>query len=219
MNRLHEDTSEHQQLRRNLVDHLFKHGIEDQRVLDAIATIPRQFFMLPQDEAVAYVDRAFPIGEGQTISQPYTVAYQTQLLEVEPGMKVLEIGTGSGYQATVLAVMGADLYTVERQKKLFDRNRSFDYLRSFGNISFYYGDGYEGLPNEAPFDRILITAAATEVPQPLVNQLARGGKMVLPLGEAPVQRMVRITKHNDGTLSQETFDKFSFVPMLKGKQE
>src|SRR5688572_25717438 len=107
MKRLHEDTSEHQQLRRNLADHLFKHGIDDRRVLDAIATIPRQFFMLPQDEAVAYVDRAFPIGEGQTISQPYTVAYQTQLLQVEPGMKVLEIGTGSGYQAAVLAVIGA----------------------------------------------------------------------------------------------------------------
>lgn len=219
MNRLHEDTSEHQLLRRNLVDHLYKHGIEDRRVLDAIGNIPRQFFMLPQDEAVAYVDRAFPIGEGQTISQPYTVAYQTQLLEVEPGMKVLEIGTGSGYQAVVLAVMGAHVYTVERQKKLFDKNRSFDYLQGFNNISFFYGDGYEGLPSDAPFDRILITAAAPEVPQPLVNQLARGGKMVLPLGEAPVQRMVRITKNHDNTITEETFDKFSFVPMLKGKQE
>jgi protein-L-isoaspartate(D-aspartate) O-methyltransferase len=219
MNRLHEDTSEHQQLRRNLAGHLYKHGIDDRRVLDAIAAIPRQFFMLPQDEAVAYVDRAFPIGEGQTISQPYTVAYQTQLLQVEPGMKVLEIGTGSGYQAAVLAVIGAHVYTVERQKKLFDRNRSFNYLRSFDNISFFYGDGYEGLPNHAPFDRILITAAAPEVPQPLVSQLAKGGKLVLPLGEAPVQRMVRISKNEDGSLTEETFDKFSFVPMLKGKQE
>lgn len=219
MKRLHEDTGEHHQLRRNLVDHLFKHGIEDRRVLNAIATIPRQYFMLPQDESVAYVDRAFPIGEGQTISQPYTVAYQSQLLDVEKGMKVLEIGTGSGYQAAVLAVMGADLYTIERQKKLFDRNRNFDYLRAFNNIHFYYGDGYEGLPADAPFDRILITAAAPQVPQPLVHQLARGGKLVLPLGEAPVQRMVRITKHHDDSITEETFDKFSFVPMLKGKQE
>lgn len=219
MNRLYEDTSEHQQLRKNLVDHLYKHGIEDRRVLDAIATVPRQFFMLPQDESVAYVDRAFPIGEGQTISQPYTVAYQTQLLDLAPGMKVLEIGTGSGYQAAVLAVMGADLFTIERQKKLFDRNRSFNYLRGFNNIQFYYGDGYEGLPAEAPFDRILITAAAAEVPQPLLHQLAIGGKIVLPLGEAPVQRMARITKHHDGSLTEETFDKFSFVPMLKGRQE
>lgn len=219
MNRLHIDTVEHQQLRRNLVDHLHRHGIDDERVLEAIATIPRQFFMLPQDEAVAYVDRAFPIGEGQTISQPYTVAYQTQLLQVEPSLKVLEIGTGSGYQAAVLAVMGAQVYTIERQKKLFDRNRHFDYLRSFDNITFFYGDGYEGLPAYAPFDRILITAAAPEVPQPLLQQLGAGGKMVLPLGEAPVQRMMRISKREDGSLLEETFDKFSFVPMLKGRQE
>ena len=219
MNRLHIDTVEHQQLRRNLVDHLHRHGIDDERVLEAIATIPRQFFMLPQDEAVAYVDRAFPIGEGQTISQPYTVAYQTQLLQVEPSLKVLEIGTGSGYQAAVLAVMGAQVYTIERQKKLFDRNRHFDYLRSFDNITFFYGDGYEGLPAYAPFDRILITAAAPEVPQPLLQQLGAGRKMVLPLGEAPVQRMMRISKREDGSLLEETFDKFSFVPMLKGRQE
>lgn len=219
MERLHEDTIEHQQLRRNLVDHLHKNGIEDDRVLKAIGAIPRQFFMLPQDEAVAYVDRAFPIGEGQTISQPYTVAYQTQLLDVESGMKVLEIGTGSGYQAAVLAVMGAQVYTIERQKKLFDKNRHFDYLRSFDDITFFYGDGHEGLPTYAPFDRILITAAAPEVPQPLLRQLEIGGKMVLPLGEAPVQRMVRISKRDDGSLTEEIFDKFSFVPMLKGRQE
>jgi len=219
MSRLYVDTIEHQQLRKNLADHLYQHGIDDEVVLNAIATVPRHFFMLPQDEAVAYVDRAFPIGEGQTISQPYTVAYQTQLLRVEPNMRVLEIGTGSGYQAAVLAVIGAQVYTVERQKKLFDRNRQFDYLRSFDNITFFYGDGYEGLPTYAPFDRILITAAAPEVPQTLLQQLQRGGKMVLPFGEAPVQHMMRITKREDGSLTEETFDKFSFVPMLKGRQE
>lgn len=219
MHRLYEDTIEHQQLRRNLADHLYQHGIDDERVLRAIATIPRHYFMLPQDEAVAYVDRAFPIGEGQTISQPYTVAYQTQLLMVEPGLRVLEIGTGSGYQAAVLAVIGAQVYTVERQKKLFDRNRNFHYLRGLNNITFFYGDGYEGLPTYAPFDRILITAAAPEVPQTLLQQLQIGGKMVLPFGEAPVQHMMRITKREDGSLTEETFDKFSFVPMLKGRQE
>jgi len=219
MNRLYEDTIEHQKLRRSLVEHLHSHGIEDERVLEAIGAIPRHFFMLPQDESVAYVDRAFPIGEGQTISQPYTVAYQTQLLRVEPGLRVLEIGTGSGYQAAVLAAMDAQVYTIERQKRLFDRNRHFSYLRGFDNINFFYGDGYEGLPTYAPFDRILITAAAPQVPQSLLQQLSIGGKMVLPLGEAPVQRMIRISKREDGSLTEETFDKFSFVPMLKGRQE
>ena len=219
MSRFYEDTFEHQRLRKHLVDHLYKHGIDDKSVLDAIGSIPRHFFMLPKDEAVAYVDRAFPIGEGQTISQPYTVAYQTQLLQVEQGMKVLEIGTGSGYQAAVLAAIGARVYTIERQKKLFDRNRHFNYLRSFNNITFFYGDGYEGLPDHAPFDRILITAAAPHVPEPLLEQLGAVGKMVLPLGEAPVQQMIRISRRADGSLVEETFDKFSFVPMLKGKQE
>jgi protein-L-isoaspartate(D-aspartate) O-methyltransferase len=219
MSGYYEDTAEHQRLRKDLVDHLYKHGIEDDRVLEAIGAVPRHFFMLPQDSSVAYVDRAFPIGEGQTISQPYTVAYQTQLLRVETGMKVLEIGTGSGYQAAVLASLGARVYTIERQKKLFDRNRHFDYLRSFDNITFFYGDGYEGLPDYAPFDRILITAAAPYVPQSLLQQLGAGGKMVLPLGEAPIQQMIRINKREDGSIVEETFDKFSFVPMLKGRQE
>jgi protein-L-isoaspartate(D-aspartate) O-methyltransferase len=214
-----EDTPHHKILRQELVDKLWDKGIKDERVLDAINTIPRQFFMDKTQEEKAYVDKAFPIDEGQTISQPYTVAYQTQLLLVQPDDKVLEIGTGSGYQASVLAAIGAEVFTTERQKKLYDKNRHFKYLRSFSNIHFFYSDGHEGLPEYAPFDRILITAAAPEVPPKLVAQLKPGGVMVLPLGTAPVQRMTRITKMQNGELRTEYFDDFSFVPMLKGKKE
>lgn len=213
------DTAYDQRQRRRLVESLHDKGITDVRVLDALNAIPRQYFMNPELIDKAYEDKAFPIAEGQTISQPYTVAYQTQLLQVDPGNKVLEIGTGSTYQAAVLAAMGAEVYTIERQKKLFDKNRNFEYIRSFENIHFFYGDGYEGLPEYAPFDRILVTAAAPHVPPKLVEQLKRGGMMVLPLGVAPVQRMMRLTKLKNDELYEEFFDKFSFVPMLEGKKE
>src|ERR1044071_7239815 len=165
-----EDTYRHKGLRKKLVDGIRKKGITDERVLSAINKIPRHFFLDSAFDEVAYEDRAFPIGEGQTISQPYTVAYQTQLLEVKSFNKVLEIGTGSAYQAVVLAEMGAQVYTIERQKKLFESNKTFDYLKKFPNIKFFYGDGFEGLPTFAPFDKIIITAAAPEIPEKLIQQ-------------------------------------------------
>lgn len=213
------DTAYDQRQRRQLVESLHQKGITDVRVLDALYAIPRQYFMHPDLIDKAYEDKAFPIDEGQTISQPYTVAYQTQLLQVDAGNRVLEIGTGSTYQAAVLAAMGAEVFTIERQKKLFDKNQRFEYIHTFRNIHFFYGDGYEGLPEYAPFDRILITAAAPQVPPKLVQQLKRGGMMVLPLGTAPVQRMMRITKLKNDELYEEFFDKFSFVPMLQGRKE
>jgi protein-L-isoaspartate(D-aspartate) O-methyltransferase len=168
---------------------------------------------------VAYEDRAFPILEKQTISQPYTVAYQSQLLDVKPFMKVLEIGTGSAYQASVLAELGVQVYTIERQKKLFEFNKKFEYLRRYPNIKFFYGDGYEGLPTFAPFDRVLITAAAPDVPMKLIQQMKTGGKMVIPMGSGDIQVMKRITKLESGELQTEVFDQFSFVPMLVGKND
>jgi len=168
-------------------------------------------------EHIAYQDRAFPIGEGQTISQPYTVAFQTQLLEITPFQKVLEIGTGSAYQAMVLAEMGASVFTIERQKKLFDLNKSFVLRSKYPNIKFFYGDGFEGLPTYAPFDKVIITAAAPFIPPKLIEQLKTGGKMVIPVDDNGVQKMMRITKNEDGTLEEETFSDFSFVPMLKGR--
>jgi protein-L-isoaspartate(D-aspartate) O-methyltransferase len=194
-------------------------GITDDRVLDAILEVPRHFFLDSAFDEVAYEDRAFPIGEGQTISQPYTVAYQSQLLEVQPFMKVLEIGTGSAYQAVVLAEMGAQVFTIERQKKLFDANWNWEFLAKYTSISFFYGDGYEGQPDYAPFDRILITAAAPEVPPKLVEQLIPRGMMVIPLGAGDTQQMLRLTKLKNGSLKEEVFDHFSFVPMLEGKKD
>jgi len=199
------------------VDTVRRKGITDERVLNALDKVPRHFFLDSAFDELSYEDRAFPIGEGQTISQPYTVAYQTQLLEIKPFLKVLEIGTGSGYQAVVLAEMGAQVYTVERQKKLFDESKTFDYLKKYLSIKCFYGDGYEGLPTFAPFDRVLITAAAPDFPPKLIEQLKPGGMMVLPLGMGEVQRMMRITKLDKGALREEVFDNFSFVPMLGGK--
>lgn len=213
-----EDTYRHQGLRKKLVQSIQSKGISDDRVLDALLAVPRHYFLDSAFDESAYVDKAFPIGEGQTISQPYTVAYQSQLLEVKPFMKVLEIGTGSAYQAVVLAEMGAQVYTIERQKKLFENNKKFDFLKKYSTIKFFYGDGYEGLPTYAPFDRVLITAAAPEVPPKLIDQLKPGGMMVLPLGSGEVQQMMRITKLENGSVKEEVFDHFSFVPMIVGKK-
>ena len=213
-----EDSYRHKGLRKKLTAGIREKGITDERVLDAINHVPRHFFLDSAFDEVAYADKAFPIGEGQTISQPYTVAYQTQLLEVKPFDKVLEIGTGSAYQAVVLAQMGALVYTIERQKKLFELNKRFEYLKRFPNIKFFYGDGFEGLPTYAPFDKVLITAAAPDIPPKLVEQLKTGGMMVLPVGSGEVQRMMRITKVQDTALKEEVFDHFSFVPMLEGKK-
>jgi protein-L-isoaspartate(D-aspartate) O-methyltransferase len=213
-----EDTYRHKGLRKKLTDGIRKKGITDERILDAIYKIPRHFFLDSAFDDVAYEDRAFPIGEGQTISQPYTVAYQTLLLQIKPFEKVLEIGTGSVYQACVLAELGAQVYTIERQKKLFDLNKEFPYLKKYPNIKFFYGDGYEGLPTYAPFDKILITAAAPEIPPKLIEQLKTGGTMVLPLGAGEVQQMKRVTKLERGAIKEEVFDNFSFVPMMEGKK-
>lgn len=217
--RASEDTYRHKGLRKKLVDVLKGKGVTDEKVLDAILKIPRHFFLDSAFDEVAYEDRAFPIAEKQTISQPYTVAYQTQLLDVKPFMKVLEIGTGSGYQASVLAELGVQLYTIERQKKLYEANKKFDYLKKYPNLKLFYGDGYEGLPTYGPFDRVLITAAAPEIPRKLIEQLKIGGKMVIPVGSGDVQIMKRLTKEGGGRLAEEVFDRFSFVPMLGGKNE
>ncbi len=213
-----EDTLQHQGLRKKLVQSLHQKGITDERVLDALLAVPRHFFLDSAFDKVAYEDRAFPIGEGQTISQPYTVGYQSQLLEIKPFMKVLEIGTGSAYQAVVLAEMGAQVFTIERQRKLFDARIEFKFLEKYRFIKFFYGDGYEGKPTFAPFDRVLITAAAPEIPPKLIEQLKPGGMMVIPLGAGDVQQMKRITKLEDGTFSEEVFDNFSFVPMIGGRE-
>jgi protein-L-isoaspartate(D-aspartate) O-methyltransferase len=216
--RNYEDSYRHKGLRKQLVESLKEKGITDERVLNAINNIPRHFFLDSAFDKVAYEDRAFPIAESQTISQPYTVAYQSQLLELKRHEKVLEIGTGSGYQAMVLAEMGAKVFTIERQKKLFDEHRRFLLRNKYPNIKYFYGDGYEGLPTFAPFDKIIVTAAAPYIPAKLVDQLKVGGKMVIPVGEGAVQRMIRITRNPDGTVNEEVFDNFSFVPMVEGRR-
>ena len=214
-----EDTYRHKGLRKKLVEIVKGKGITDEKVLHAIERIPRHFFLDSAFDEVAYEDKAFPIAEKQTISQPYTVAYQTQLLEIKHFDKVLEIGTGSAYQACVLAELGAQVYTVERQKKLFESNKNFSFIKKYPNIKFFYGDGYEGLPTYAPFDKVLITAAAPDIPRKLIEQMKTGGMMVIPVGTGEVQTMKRLIKQQDGSLKEEVFDRFSFVPMLSGKKE
>lgn len=212
------DTYRHQGLRKKLVDSLRSKGINDEAVLAALGSVPRHFFLDSAFDEIAYEDRAFPIGQGQTISHPYTVAYQTQLLAAGRFLKVLEVGTGSAYQAVVLARLGAQVYTIERQKTLFDINRSFTWLQEQSGIKFFYGDGFAGLPTYAPFDRILITAAAPAVPDKLLEQLRPGGWMVVPVGEGDVQQMKKIIRSENGDFTEEVYDSFSFVPMLSGKK-
>ncbi len=217
MNIQHDDTFLHKGLRNQLVATLREKGISDDKVLKAIANIPRHFFLDSAFDKIAYEDRAFPIGEGQTISQPYTVAFQTQLLSIKPNDKILEIGTGSMYQATVLAELGAKVFTIERQKLLFEKTKKYIFKNKYLNLKFFYGDGFMGLPTYAPFDKILITAAAPYIPPKLIEQLKTGGYMVIPVDEGSNQRMLRLTKCADGSLQEETFHEFSFVPMLSGR--
>ncbi|MDE3125242.1 MAG: protein-L-isoaspartate(D-aspartate) O-methyltransferase [Bacteroidota bacterium] len=213
-----EDTYRHKGLRNQLVKLLSEKGITNQSVLNAIQNVPRHFFLDTAFDKIAYEDRAFPIAEGQTISQPYTVAYQTQLLQVEKSDKILEIGTGSMYQACVLAEMGAWVYTIERHKKIFDQNKLFSFKNKYLTIKCFFGDGFEGLRTFAPFDKILITAAAPFIPPKLIEQLKIGGLMVVPVDEgSSSQRMLRITKVSADAYKEESFDLFSFVPMLTGK--
>tara|TARA_Y100000589_G_scaffold291166_1_gene294475 strand:+ start:81435 stop:82088 length:654 start_codon:yes stop_codon:yes gene_type:complete len=211
------DTYRHKGQRKKLVEVLRKKGISDEKILNAINELPRHFFI--PDSALhqyAYEDQAFPIGAGQTISQPYTVAFQTQLLEISKGDKVLEIGTGSGYQAAVLFKLGAKVFSIERQKALFDKTKPL--LEKMGiKIKMFFGDGYKGLPAFAPFDKILITAAAPYIPQDLLDQLKPGGILVIPVGEGETQVMKKIIKKADGTFEEKDYGLFKFVPMLKNK--
>lgn len=201
-----------------LVDEVEGQGIRDPRVLDALASVPRHLFFESALAHHAYQDKAFPIGAGQTISQPYTVAFQTQALQATEGMKVLEVGTGSGYQACILAELGLEVHTIERQHELYEKARAFLPKLGYGNIAFYYGDGYAGLPGEAPFDRILITAGAPELPPELLRQLRTGGSLVAPIGKGRTQLMVRVQKKGPGEYERENFGYFSFVPMLPGTE-
>ncbi len=209
------DTYRHKGMRRQLIDELRRKGISDERVLAAMAALPRHFFLDKAFEEWAYQDKPFPIGNEQTISQPYTVAYQTCLLDVKKRDKILEVGTGSGYQAALLAMLGARVYTIERQELLYKRAKALLSKLKLGNIRCYLRDGYKGLPEFAPFDKIIITAGAAEVPQPLLEQLAIGGIMVVPVGEQ-VQRMHRITRLSDDKYEDDMLANFRFVPLLKG---
>jgi protein-L-isoaspartate(D-aspartate) O-methyltransferase len=209
------DSIRHQGLRKRLVEGLKIKGIKDQRVLDAIGKVPRHLFMESSFINFAYKDQAFPIAAGQTISQPYTVAFQTELLAIEKFDKVLEVGTGSGYQAAVLIEMGASVFTIERQKELY--LMVIDFLPKIGyNPKFFYGDGYKGLPTYGPFDKILVTAAAPSVPEELKSQLKIGGKMVIPVGYSDKQTMHLIIRRGEDEFDTEKHGSFIFVPLLKG---
>jgi len=204
-------------MRRQLMKSLRKKGIQDEAVLSAMEALPRHLFLEKAFEEWAYQDKPFPIGNEQTISQPYTVAYMTELLQVKKRQKVLEIGTGSGYQAALLALLGARVYTVERQQELYEQaRRKLDQL-GFGQIRTYWRDGYQGLPELAPFDRIIVTAGAPEVPEALLEQLAIGGIMVIPVGKKG-QRMYRITRQSENQYDEEVLGHFRFVPFLEGKE-
>ena len=210
------DTFRHKGLRQILVDKIRKKGISDESVLRMINEIPRHLFLDNAFVQFAYQDKPFPIGSGQTISQPYTVAFQTQLLELNPYEKVLEVGTGSGYQAAVLIGMEANVYTIERQKELFQKTKEF--LPELGyNCNFYYGDGYKGLEQFAPFDKIIVTCGAPAIPEDLIKQLKIGGRMVAPIGEGDVQVMNLIEKISETETKITTHGEFSFVPMLNDK--
>lgn len=210
-----EDNYRHKGMRKALIDTLRKKGIKNERILQAISGLPRHWFLDAAFADWAYKDVPFPIGNEQTISQPYTVAFQTQLLEVEPKEKILEIGTGSGYQACILSILGAKVYTIERQESLFHKTNLLIQNMGFGQIRTFLKDGFEGLPRFAPFDKIIITCGANEIPSPLVNQLKVGGIMVIPLGDKE-QKMLRITKLSETEYKSEEFGYFRFVPLLKG---
>ncbi len=211
-----EDTYKHKGLRKQLVLEIAKKGIKDKRVLDAISKIPRHFFFEKIFDIHAYEDKAFPIDAGQTISQPYTVAFQSALLQVNPGDKILEIGTGSGYQACVLVEMGAKVYTIEYQKKLYQK--AIRFLPKLGyQPHMYQGDGSKGMPRFAPYDGIIVTAGAPTVPEELIQQLKIGGRLVIPVGNNDIQSMVLIQKVGENKIKKKQFDHFSFVP-LRGEK-
>ena len=210
------DSYKHKGLRQKLVETLISKGIKNEAVLESIRTIPRHWFMDSSFLDHAYQDKAFPIAANQTISQPYTVAYQTELLEVEPNHKVLEIGTGSGYQTAVLCLLEAEVYSIERQLELFKKTSLF--LPKIGHVAkrLIFGDGYKGLKEEAPFDRILVTAGAPFVPKPLLAQLKVGGRLVIPVGEEE-QVMTLYIRSGQKNFEKHEFGNFKFVPMLQDK--
>jgi protein-L-isoaspartate(D-aspartate) O-methyltransferase len=210
------DTSKHQGLRNQLIEILEKKGITDANVLNAIKKIPRHLFLNSSFEDYAYQDKAFPIGAGQTISQPYTVAFQSQLLQVEKDHKILEIGTGSGYQTAVLCHMGAKVYSVERQNELFKQTSALFPKLGIRPKHLSFGDGYKGLPTHAPFDSIIVTAGAPIIPQPLMAQLKIGGRLVIPLGE-DIQIMTLLIRKNETQFEKHEFGEFRFVPLLEDK--
>jgi protein-L-isoaspartate(D-aspartate) O-methyltransferase len=212
------DTYLHKGLRKQLVETIRSKGISDENVLEAIGRIPRHIFMDSGFITFSYKDQAFPIGEGQTISQPYTVAFQTELLEIKPHDRVLEIGTGSGYQTAVLLELGASVYTIERQRKLYmkaqENLKMLDY-----KPHFFYGDGYQGKPTYGPFDKILVTAGAENIPEQLKDQLKVGGIMVIPVGGRLSQKMVRIIRMGENDFERTEHGTFAFVPLLKGIED
>lgn len=209
------DTYRHKGMRRQLVEALEQKGIQNERVLGAIDRLPRHFFMDKAFEEWAYQDKAFPIGKSQTISQPFTVAYQTSLLDIQKRETVMEIGTGSGYQAGILALMGARVYTLERHELLHQRATKLLHQIGLKGIRTYLRDGYKGLPEFAPFDKILVTAGASAIPTALCQQLKVGGVLVVPIGEK-VQKMYKITRVSERDFEQRVLGDFQFVPFLQG---
>ena len=210
------DTYRQKGLRKRMIRNLKAKGIKDERILDAMWNIPRHFFLENAFDEWAYKDQAFRIDCEQTISQPYTVARQTDLLEVKKGDKILEVGTGSGYQACILSELGAEVYTVERIEELFRKTNQLLKKIGFKTVRQYLGDGYKGLPKLAPFDKIIVTAGALEMPEDLLSQLKVGGLMIIPLGADGLQTMYRITKLSEHQYKRESFGEYRFVPMLKG---
>jgi len=209
------DTIQHKGMRKRLAEEVASKGITDQQVINAIGKIPRHLFMESSFTKFAYKDQAFPIGSGQTISQPFTVAFQSQLLNVKPHSKILEVGTGSGYQAAVLLELGAQVFTIERQQELYVKVQQL--LPQLGyHPRFFFGDGYKGLPTYGPFDGIIVTAGAPFIPEELKKQLKIGGRLVIPVGEGDRQIMTLIVRTDENSFEQSTFGNFAFVPLLKG---
>lgn len=213
------DSYRHKGLRKKLVETIRGKGVKDENVLMAIEKVPRHFFMDSSFIDFAYEDKAFPIGAGQTISQPYTVARMTELLQLKKGEKILEVGTGSGYQACVLSAMGVKVYTIERQKSLYDKTKLFLPSIGFGTIKQFYGDGYKGLPTFGPFDKIIVTCGAPYIPDALVSQLKIGGIMVIPVGEGAVQIMQTVIRLTELDKEITSHGSFRFVPMLEDRNE
>ena len=213
-----QDTYKHKGLRKKLVDGIRAKGVIDENILNAIEKNTRHYFLDSSFVEFAYQDKPFPIGAGQTISQPYTVAFQTHLLQVQPGEKILEIGTGSGYQACVLADIGAKVFTIERQKSLYMKNKKLIQELGYTTIKFFFGDGYKGLPMFAPFDKIIVTAGAPIIPEALKEQLKIGGIIVIPVGQGDVQIMKTVTKISFVDYEIREYGTFSFVPLLEDKE-